>query len=84
LLQAFSPPVEDRTDGPRRRSDQIDILRVPEGRGEVQLVQRRAATEPELLAQQRIGEQIDDRAADDQLLLDLPLLCPRNDVAPRR
>jgi hypothetical protein len=49
--------------------------------GEVQLVRRRAATEPELLAQGRIGEQIDDRAADDQVLLDLPLLCPRNDVA---
>ena len=81
-LQPFSHSVEDRSHGLRGRSDQVDILRVPERRGEVQLVQRRAATEPELLAQGRIGEQIDDRAADDPVLLDLPLLCPRNDVAP--
>jgi hypothetical protein len=44
----------------------------------VQLVQSRAAAEPELLAQERVREEVDDGAADDQVLLDLPLLgCSR-------
>ena len=32
--------------------------------------------------QEVIAEQLDERAADDQVLLDLPLLGPRDDIAP--
>ena len=40
----------------------------------MQLVERRAATKAQLAAQERIGEDGDKRTADDEVLLDLPLL----------
>jgi len=50
---------------------QIDILAVPSGRGEVNLVQDRAAAHRDLLAQERVAEDRAYGTRDEKVLLDL-------------
>jgi len=59
-----------------------DIFRIPNGRREVQLVEGGAPAKEELFPQEWIGEEIDDGATDNQVLLDLPQLRPWDDIAP--
>jgi len=55
----------------------------------MKLVERRAAPERKSFAQERVREYLDERAADDEILLDLEILHPRGlrpplgDVVPR-
>lgn len=46
----------------------------------MQLVERRTAAKPKLLAQEWIAEQLDERPRDDEILLDLPRLGPWGDL----
>ena len=45
-------------------------------------IQRRSTAKPQLVAQYRVREDLDQGAADDEILLDLPLVGPGNDIAP--
>lgn len=48
----------------------------------MQLVERSAATEAQFVPQERIGEDGDNRTADNEILLDLPLTRPRHHIIP--
>lgn len=45
-------------------------------------IQRRSTVKPQLVAQHRVREDLDQGAACDEILLDLPLVGPGNDIAP--
>ena len=87
-VQDGANPIEGLTDGLRVHLHQIDVLGVSGRRCEVQLVQRGSAAESETVRQLGCAEQLDDGAADDEVLLDLGverprrLLPPRGDVIP--
>jgi hypothetical protein len=66
-----------RAGWPGPRLHKVDILGVAGGRLEMKLVERRPAPERESVAQERVREDLDERSADHQVLLDLEVLDPR-------
>src|SRR5258708_39534592 len=74
--------VHHRSRGLRLRLDEIDVLRVPRGRTQMQLVKRRAAAERQRVMQHRMREDLDQRAANDEILFHLEVLNPRRPRAP--
>ena len=62
--------------------DQIDVFGVARGRSEVELVQGGTATEEHAVRQLRHPEHLDERPADDEVLLDLEILHPRRFTPP--
>src|SRR5690606_8804474 len=81
-FQRGANTVEDRPNRAGARPHEVDVFRVAQRCGEMQLVERRAAPKAQFAPQERIGEYSDKRAADDEVLLDLPLAYPRCDAAP--
>ena len=81
-LQDNTQPIEDRPDRTGRRAHQVDILRVAQRRREVQLVERRSTANSQRVAQHVVREDLDQSTADDEVLLDLSLVGPGNDIAP--
>src|SRR3546814_9764302 len=75
-------PIQYRADGASRGPHKIYVLRIAQRLLEVQLVQRRSTPEPQLISKKRIAEQFDERAADEEVLLDLPLFRPRCHLRP--
>ncbi len=63
--------IENGADRPGGCPDEVDIFGIPDGLGEMQFVERGAAAKPQLVFQEIIREKLDERAADDQVLLDL-------------
>jgi hypothetical protein len=74
----------DAPDGTGGHLDEVDVLRVAARGIEVELVQGRTAPERGGASQERVREQVDDRPADDQILLDLRVGDPRRLRAPGR
>jgi hypothetical protein len=56
--------------------DKVHVFGIPRGGFEMKLVERRTAPERKSIAQDRMRENLDDRPADDQILLDLEVLDP--------
>jgi len=61
----------------RFRLNEVNVFGIPGGRLQVKLVQRRSTTEGESLMERGMREYLDQRAADDEVLLDLEVLNPR-------
>ena len=81
-IERISQGVHHRAGRPGLYLNQIDILGVPRGRRQVELVERGAATEGERPGESGIGEYLDQGPADDQVLLDLEVLGPRRPLPP--
>src|SRR3569623_614233 len=80
--QGFADRSDRRADGLSLRLHQIDIFRIAQGLLEQQFVDRSATTKSDLVFQCRRVKQIAQRAADDQVLLDLPRVGPRGCRTP--
>ena len=74
--------VEHVTDAAGVRRNQVDVLGVARGGRDVELAKRGAASEREAVSNRRSREQLDERARDDEILLDLPIEHPWGAVAP--
>ena len=81
-IERPSQSVHQRTGRSGLDLDQIDILGIARGRRQVELVERRASPEGEPLGEHRIGEHLDQGAADNEVLLDLEALAPRRPRPP--
>ena len=75
-VERVSQGVQHRTCRPGLYLNQIDILGVPRGRRQVELVERGTAAEGERPGENRIREYLDQGPADDEVLLDLEVLVP--------
>ncbi len=80
-IQSVAQRVHHRACRLRLRLDKIDVLRISRRR-QMQLVQRRAAAKGEGIVQNGMREDLDEGAADDEILLDLDVLRPRRTRAP--
>ena len=69
--------IHDRAGRSWRNLHEVDVLGVAGGRRQMELVERRAATERKLIGQERMREYPDQRPADDEILFDLNILDPR-------
>ena len=81
-FQNDTQSIEDGTDRPAGSPDQVDVLGIAHRPREVQLVERRPATNPYCGVQHVVGEYLHQSTADDEVLFDLSLIGPGNDVAP--
>jgi len=80
--QRLANRVDRRANPLRADLHQVDILRVAQRLSEQQLVDCGAAAKGDPAFQLRRVEEIAERAADDQVLLDLPQIRPRRARAP--
>lgn len=77
-----SESAENRPDRTRFPLDEIDVFRVPGGRGEMEFVQRGSPTKRERRLQERITKDVEQGQGDDQVLLDVVVVGPGRDIAP--
>ena len=85
-----SEPRQHLAQGIHRRTDrlsttlhEVDVFRVAKRLTEQPLVNRRSGAERESVSQERLTEDVAERATDDQVLFDLPRLSSRRRRAPR-
>src|SRR5690606_16123309 len=71
-----------RLDLPVRCANEVDVLGVTHRCGEVQLVQCCPAAKAKLPHQEVVVKQLNDCPTYDQVLLDLTLFGPRDEIAP--
>jgi hypothetical protein len=81
-IQHFTHAGQHRADGASGRAHQIDVFRIAQWLWEVQLVECGSAANAQLRFQKLIGKQGHHRAADDEVLFDLPLFGPRCSLRP--
>lgn len=74
--------IHGRADRPGDRLDEIDVFRVPRRWCQIELVERGPTPEGKSPGQVFVGEDLDQRSADDQILFHLRLLNPRNLLPP--
>lgn len=82
-LEHAADAVQQRPERTCGRAGQIDVFGVAQRLGQMQLVERAAAAKTQLVAQEGVSKQFDQRPADDEILLDLPELDPRGGLTPR-
>ena len=88
-VEPFTNGIRQRTDRTSSKLDQIDVLRVAAWQRDEELVQRGPSAKSEPVGDDRVGEQLDQRTGNNEILLDLFVLrpwsvgAPRSDVRPR-
>jgi hypothetical protein len=82
----FNPayPVPNRFGRPGFCTDKINVFRIAQGLGKVQLVKSRAAPKSQFFVQEGIAEEFYQRTGNDEVLLHLPRLGPRSYLTTTR
>jgi hypothetical protein len=81
-LQNGAQPIKDRAKLPAGRSREVNVLRITQRFRKVQLVERGAAPETQLRAEEIVAEYLDQSTRHDEVLLDLSLLDPWDGASP--